>query len=146
VTVVGRRGMRDSCVVVLLEVVDCTWKRQKSYRAISSHGGVGSISSARVGATAAQCCDVVDRTGALQVIGDAWLHEVTVWRDEERRIIEWWQKLRKGSMEHWYGTALSHSMEHRNGAALHLSRHRTLERHIVKSRRQDTASQVGMMA
>jgi hypothetical protein len=103
--------MRDSCVVVLLEVVDCTWKRQKSYRAISSHGGVDSISSARVGATAAQCCDVVDRTGALQVIGDAWLHEVTVWRDEERRIIEWWQKLRKGSMEHWYGTALSHSME-----------------------------------
>jgi hypothetical protein len=73
------------CVVVLLEVVGCTWKRQKSYRAISSHGGVGSISSARVGATAAQCCDVVDRTGALQVIGDAWLHEVTVWRDVERR-------------------------------------------------------------
>jgi hypothetical protein len=77
--------MRDSCVVVLLEVVDCTWKRQKSYRAISSHGGVDSISSARVGTTAAQCCDVVDGTGALKVIGDAWLHEVTVWRDVERR-------------------------------------------------------------
>jgi hypothetical protein len=64
----------------------------------------------------------------------------------EAQLIEWWQKVWNGSMEHWYGTALSHGMEHRNGAALHLSRHRTLEWHIVKSRRQDKASQVGMMA
>jgi hypothetical protein len=82
-----------------------------------------------------------------KMIGDAWLHEVTMWRDVERRSSSnGGRKVWNGSMEHWYGTALSHGMEHRNGAALHLSRHRTLEWHIVKSRRQDKASQVGMMA